>query len=293
MVARPAALATVWSNCLAGWWLGGAGRLGQLPFLFLGATLLYFGAVFLNDAFDAEFDHDAAPSRPVPSGALSQQSCWRSGVALLVGGTLLLLGCGFSSGALGLALVLMIVVFNAIHRLTRVGPVLHGISRCLLYMLGASMADHGVTGWSIWCGLAAGLYVTGVDYFSESRLPGKIRLWPLYLLGAPVGLGLIMDVGRYRETGLLLSGVLVLWSLRCLRQTFWSPEPDLRSSVNGLVAGIVFMDWLATCPANFAGYGNQAAQQISIAFLALFALTLALQKWLPQTGTPKALPAGT
>ena len=252
----------------------------SLPFLFLGATLLYAGAVFLNDVFDADYDREHHPLRPLPAQTLSEQACWRSAVALLVCGALLLLGCGFGSGALALALVLIVIVYNTIHRLVPVGPLLHGVARCLLYLLGASIADRGLTGWSIWCGLAAAAYVSGVDYFSLSlRSSGRRRLWPLWLLAVPVALALVMDVGRYRETGVLLSVVLVLWCLRSLRQTFWSIEPNVKSTVDGLFAGIVFSDWLATCPANFASYGNRAAQQVSVAFLALFVLTLLLKKW--------------
>jgi len=283
-VARPAVLATVWSNCLAGWWLGGAGHAGQLAFLFVGATLLYLGAVFLNDAFDADFDREHHPARPVASGSISQQSAWRAGVTLLVAGGLVLLGCGYGSAGVGMALVFFIVVYNTIHRSLAVGPVLHGVGRLLLYLLGASMADRGVSGWSIWCGLATGTYVAGIGYFHRSRLGVSPRRdWPLLLLAAPIVLALIMDVRRYRETGLLLSAVLALWCLRSLRQTLWSLEPDLKKTVAGLMAGIVFVDWLATCPANFVHYANSAAQQISFAFLGLFALALLLQKAIPET----------
>lgn len=282
-VARPAVLPTVWSNCLAGWWLGGAGHLGQLPFLFIGATLLYLGSVFLNDAFDADFDREHHPSRPVPCGSISEQACWRAGVMMLLAGGLVLVGLSFTAGALGLALVFFIVLFNAVHRLLPVGPALHGACRCLLYVLGASIAERGVSGWSIWCGLAAGTYVSGVGCFSRlSRGTAQIREWPLLLLAAPVVLALVMDVGRYRETGLLLSGVLVLWSARSLRQTFWSLEPNPMKTVSGLMAGIVFMDWLATCPANLVHQVNSAAQQVSFAFLGLFAVTLLLQRSVPE-----------
>ncbi len=278
-VARPAVLPTVWSNCLAGWWLGGAGHLGLLPLLLIGATLLYFGGVFLNDAFDADFDREHHPDRPVPSGSISQQGFWRAGVALLVGGGLLLVGGGLAPGLAGLMLVFFIVLYNTLHRLLPVGPALHGINRLLLYLLGASMAERGVSGWAIWCGAAIGIYVAGVGYFSgPGQRPAGLRYWPLLLLVIPVGLALVMDVGRYRETGLLLSAVLVLWCLRSLRQTLWSLEPSLKGTANGLMAGIVFADWLATCPANFINHGDHAAQQISVAFLALFGATLLLQK---------------
>jgi 4-hydroxybenzoate polyprenyltransferase len=55
-LSRVSHLPTVWSNCLAGWWLGGHGNFAKLPLLFLGVSALYTGGMFLNDAFDADFD---------------------------------------------------------------------------------------------------------------------------------------------------------------------------------------------------------------------------------------------
>lgn len=78
---RVANLPTVWSNCLAGWWLGGHENLGHLPLLFIGATLLYMGGAFLNDAFDAEYDRQHRRARPIPSGVISlkEVGCHGSG----------------------------------------------------------------------------------------------------------------------------------------------------------------------------------------------------------------------
>ena len=38
-LSRVSHLPTVWSNCLAGWWLGGGGNFAKLPLLFLGVIL--------------------------------------------------------------------------------------------------------------------------------------------------------------------------------------------------------------------------------------------------------------
>jgi 4-hydroxybenzoate polyprenyltransferase len=48
-------LPTVWSNCLAGWWLSGGGNVWKLPLLFFGVSALYTVGMFLNDAdFDRQ-----------------------------------------------------------------------------------------------------------------------------------------------------------------------------------------------------------------------------------------------
>jgi hypothetical protein len=94
----------------------------------------------------------------------------------------------------------------------------------------------------------------------------------------PIVLALLMDVGRYREPALLLSALLALWSLGALRQTFWSSEPNVRRTVSELAAGIVFVDWLATCPlSSVLESSNHAPRELSYAFIGLFVGVVALQ----------------
>ena len=44
-------------------------KLWELPLLFLGVSALYTGGIFLNDAFDADFDRQRRAERPIPFGA--------------------------------------------------------------------------------------------------------------------------------------------------------------------------------------------------------------------------------
>ena len=283
-LSRFSRLPTVWSNCLAGWWLGGGGNAEQLPFLFGGLTCLYLGATFLNDAFDAEHDLQHRHTRPIPAGAVTQHTVWRWGLAGLAGGALLLLGPGRVTGALGLTLAFLIILYNAVHRLVTFSPVLKGLCRFCVYVLGASVGEHGVGGGALWCGLALGVYITGVGWFARwEETPRQVRGWPTGLLAAPVLLALLMNAGRYREPALLLSALLVLWGLRALRQTFWALERDVGRTVSGLVSGIVFVDWLATCPVPAVwDAGNHAPRGLSFAFIGLFLGTLLLQKVAPE-----------
>src|SRR5579864_3105449 len=88
ILCRVPGLCTIWSNCLAGWWLGGHRDESSLPFLLAGSSLLYLGCCFLNDAFDADFDREFRRTRPIPAGAFSLKAVWRWGLALLVLGVL-------------------------------------------------------------------------------------------------------------------------------------------------------------------------------------------------------------
>src|SRR6185369_2115097 len=83
ILGRTSNLPTVWSNCLAGWLLGGGGDLNKLILLCVGATLMYLGGMFLNDSFDVEFDRLHRVERPIPSGAIALESVWRWGFGLL------------------------------------------------------------------------------------------------------------------------------------------------------------------------------------------------------------------
>ena len=281
---RPARLPTIWSNCLAGWWLGGGGNTEALPFLFAGATFLYVGGVFLNDAFDAEYDRDHRRTRPIITGAVNQQTVWRWGLGWLVAGALLLLYEGQVTGSIALALVFFLVLYNAIHRLIIFSPALKGLCRCLLYVLGASVAERGITGWALWCGLALGFYVTGVFCLARWRdTPRQAQAWPLPLLVVPLLLALVMDANEYREPAMLLAGLLFLLELLALRQTFLTPEPDVHKTVCRLIAGIVFVDWLAACPVpSILGLSNHAPRELSFIFIGLFLATFILQKLAPE-----------
>lgn len=274
ILSRAAGLPAVWSNCLAGWWLGGGRRFENLPWIFASATCLYLGGVFLNDAFDAEFDKEHRPTRPIPSGAVAWNTVWRWGLTFLALGVLLLLGVSAATAGLGLGLVVCIITYNTIHKALAFSPVVLGACRLFLYVIGASAAAYGVTGWSTWCGLAMTAYVAGLAIFMRyERKLAAVSHWPLLLLACPILLALIMDADRFREPALLLSAVFGLWVLRALRQTLWSSERKLELTVAGLQAGIVFADWLACA---------DAPRELSFIFLALFGTTLLFQRVVPQ-----------
>src|SRR5690349_5384571 len=92
VLGRLSNLPTVWSNCVAGWWLGGKGDAANLGWAIAGTSLLYTGGMFLNDAFDESFDREHAKERPIPSGAIQSRTVWICGAILLAVGAGLLFG---------------------------------------------------------------------------------------------------------------------------------------------------------------------------------------------------------
>jgi hypothetical protein len=90
----------------------------------------------------------------------------------------------------------------------------------------------------------------------------------------PILLAALMDTGKSREPALLLSLVLGLWVVRCLRVTFWTSAPNIGRTVSGLLPGIIFVDWLAAL---------DAPRELGFVFLALFGCALLFQRFVPAT----------
>ena len=276
VLGRVSNLPTVWSNCLAGWWLAGGGNFWKLPILLLGMSALYMGGMFLNDAFDAEFDRQRRSARPIPSGKIARLTVWRFGVAWLGLGVFCLMFLGLTATALALVLVACILIYNAAHKFITVSPWLMGVCRFWVYVIAGTTGAEGLGGWPVWCGAALGLYVVGLSYVARREtFRGPIPYWPLLLLAAPLALALLMDSGDAQKPALLMAVVLGLWVARCLRSIFLSGELNAGRTVSGLLAGIVFVDWLAIAP--------QCPQWLSAVMLTLFGTTVLLQRFVPAT----------
>jgi len=282
VLGRVSNLPTVWSNCLAGWLLGGATNYQRLPFLFGGATLLYVGGMFLNDAFDAEFDRAYRKERPIPAGAISARVVWVLGLASLLAGEACLLWLGRWTGILGILLALFIVVYDWLHKRVSFGPFLMGTCRALVYLIAASSGAQGLTGSAVWSGLALGVYVVGLSYLArgetrpaaEQKATGLLRYWPLLLLVTPQILASILNGGGYREGALLIGALCLVWVVKSLRYTLWAAEPNVGRTVSGLLAGIVLVDWLAVC---------YAPKDWGFVFIGLFLSALLFQRFVPAT----------
>jgi heme O synthase-like polyprenyltransferase len=273
---RVSNLPTVWSNCLAGWWLSGGGNFWKLPFLLLGASALYTGGMFLNDAFDADFDRQRRPSRPIPSGAITEEWVWIYGWGWLALGIVLLIFCGKIAGALSVVLALCIVVYDLVHKVITASPWLMGLCRFWVYVIAGAIGQFGLNGWPIWCGVALAFYIVGLSYVARREsFRAPVPYWPLIFLAVPVILAMMMDVNGARKPAILMSVVLVLWVLRCTRTIFFGGELAVARIVSGLLAGIIFVDWLALAP--------MCPVWLGCIFLILFGATLALQRFIPAT----------
>ncbi len=292
VLGRVSNLPTVWSNCLCGWLIG-IGYVGIRPmdwamfaWLCAGATAMYLGGMYLNDACDVVFDREHRKERPIPSKAISVGAVWKIGIGLLAVGVGMLSIKGVVTALLALGLFNCIFLYNFIHKKITWSPVLIALCRLFLVLMASAFAfatthpnesffAHVNSGLATWTALVLCLYVTGLSCFAKvEKAPGSVRLWPCLLLASPIVLALIVNSDEYLKDALLVSAILILWVLRSLRSTFWAQKREVEKTVGGLLAGMVLVDLLAVA---------HVPTELSTVFLVFFVLSLATQRWVPAT----------
>ena len=274
VLGRASNLPTVWSNCFAGWLLGGGGPWTKLAVLTVGGSLAYIGGMYLNDAFDASFDRQFRRERPIPSGAIEEALVWKLGGGMLIAGWLLLAVLGWTTAVLATLLVVSVLVYDALHKAVAFSPVLMAACRFFLFLAAVSAGSAGVTGIGIWSSVALAGWIVGLSHVAKREsTTGALPRWPLALLALPLFLAALVDDGGWRIRALTIGALLAAWAAWCLRHTFAAGNRNLGLTVAGLLAGICLVDWLAVAPS--AGTG--------LVFLGLFAASLAGQRFVPAT----------
>lgn len=275
VLGRVSNLPTVWSNCLAGWWLAGGGPWSRLLCLSLSVSLMYIGGMFLNDAFDASFDRNHRQTRPIPSGQINELEVWLWGFAWLILGFAGLTSLGKTCGIVGAFLTFSILVYNAIHKFVVIAPVVMGLCRFFVYVTAASAGATGVAGEAVWKGLALAGYVIGLSCLARKETaPVQMQYWPAVLLAIPVAMGMLFDDGPGQKAAFFCSILLIAWVIWTLMQTYGREHPNVGRAVARLLAGIALVDLLAV--PDFSHFAM-------ILFPIYFFLALTLQRFIPAT----------
>jgi len=276
-------LPTVWSNVLVGVLLAG-GMLAdaRLPLLMLALSLFYVGGMFLNDAFDREFDAAHRPERPIPAGEVTAQQVFAIGFGLLAAG---LAGVAVASRgpgglpnwqalAAGTALGGLIVLYNAHHKGNALSPLIMGLCRVFVVFTAAFSLVSALPGAVVLAALALLCHLIGLTYIAKQEHLDRIgSLWPLGFMAVPVLYGLWLALAAPAAWLPLLLYVGALgFALNLLRRR---ARGDVPRAVVTLIAGMSVLDGVV-----LAGAGHVLAAVLAVA---AFGLTVLMQKWVSGT----------
>lgn len=290
ILGRVSNLPTVWTNTIVGWFLAGGDWSWQLLWLVIGISLIYIAGMTLNDAFDAEWDAENAPERPIPAGKISRKFVWAVGlIEMLLGARIAFSGqLGNADEMLVFSLVGAIFLYDWLHKKWAGSVVIMGVCRGLVYFAAASAALASSpessllesSAWPIWM-MAVGmiLYIAGITLTARgerSKGAGEPILARIFI-NAP--LGIIILSGSMIENGSLR---VLLFFLTLIAFVGWLGfarvkirEGKIGPAVGWMLAGIIVIDAI---PMAYIDW------RMSLLFLlVLLPLTLAAQRKIPAT----------
>jgi 4-hydroxybenzoate polyprenyltransferase len=278
---RVSNLPTVWTNVLAAAVLAGSSSLAGTLALVVACSCAYVGGMFLNDAFDARFDAEFRPDRPIPAGIVTAGEVFAVGFALLglavvviavtarcaTGATWNAFRCAFTLAAL-------IVLYDGWHKSNPLAPVLMGLCRTFVYVTTAVALTGGLPALVGGVALVQLCYLVGLTSVARQERAGVVdRFWPFIVLAMPF---VVWSVSvRHGWVGAGLYAGAVAWVLTCLSHLGWRARVDVPSAVVGLIGGIALVDGLALASAGHT--------TVALATVPAFALTLGLQRWVSGT----------
>ncbi len=242
VLGRVSNLPTVWSNCLCAWFLGGGGEIPLLLVLLIGLSLIYLGGMYLNDYCDAQWDREFRSERPIPSGQVRRSTVLVAVVLFFVAGLGCLLWSGWRTLPGGVGLILLIVLYNLIHKRTALSVVLMAACRTAIYFVVGAVSMEGVNP-GIWiAGILMFFYVLGITGLArgESK-PGSTSSLSFVALGMPVLAIAFLGIPK-PGLHLLTIGLLVVWMVYVFRRAVVEVNFIAGKTIGPLLAGICLVD---------------------------------------------------
>jgi 4-hydroxybenzoate polyprenyltransferase len=245
--------------------------------------------MYLNDSFDREWDRLHRPERPIARGLISARAVFVSGFGLLAFGLaqLVLASVGPLAFGSALALALLIVLYNVVHKKTALSPLIMGLCRVAVYATAAFSVSSALDG-KLAFGTALLLcHLIGFSYVAKHETKTSLRrYWPLLFLELPVvGTAYLFTTDApFGIAGAPLPGLVALplivlffgWGVYALSfLPGFRKEPNIGRTVVFLIAAISILDGLLLL--RFAG------TLPALVGLGCFALTLILQRWVAGT----------
>jgi hypothetical protein len=283
ILGRVSNLPTVWTNVAVGWFLSGGGWTVEFAWILLGMSLVYIAGMTLNDAFDAAWDREHAPKRPIPAGRISGGAVWMVGLIEMLAGAGVLAGLTTVSPLLAGGLVLAVLLYNILHKRWAGSVVIMGFCRALVYLgAGSAVAVHTraieLPGTLLFVAGGVVLYIAGLTLAARQehlaappvlrRIPGMMLMLPVLF---PLSLWRTMP-GEVIWMATAVVGVLGVGAwLIMMRRALAERVPK---GIAFAIAGIAFFDAAVVAFADW---------RAAVACLAAFVLTLGLQRVIPAT----------
>jgi 4-hydroxybenzoate polyprenyltransferase len=283
VLGRVSNLPTIWTNVLVGWFLAGGGWVAELGWIALGMSLVYVAGMTLNDAFDAKWDREHAPTRPIPSGRISEATVWTLGALQLVAGLVIPLSLTSVHPLFVVLLLIVVLLYNWLHKRYAASVLLMGACRALVYIGSASAVvahtDSIMVPQLVYL-IAGGvvIYIAGLTLAARSEhlaSPGGLKPLPRVMLTLPVLFPLFSfqyaapSPASYALAGL---GAVGVWSW--LLVTRGALREKLPRGIAYAIAGIAFFD---AATVSFADW------RAAVVCLVCFILTLGAQRVIPAT----------
>ncbi len=170
---------TVWSNALVGVALAKPADYPWATWVVVAAScsLLYVAGMIHNDLADAAVDAVERPGRPIPSGRVGRSAAAMAAAATaIVGIHLLWLASGYAV-ILAVALVMLIVTYNLLHRVGVWTVLLMASCRAMIYVIGAAAVAWPLDWRRVGLFAAAlGIYVVAISLIARAEADDRRRV---------------------------------------------------------------------------------------------------------------------
>ncbi len=229
----------------------------------LALSLMYAGGMFLNDAFDAQWDRENGNLRPIVNGDVSERMVWVTG-SLLLCAAVFVIAVIYTKVApstdltpwyqnyygllAGIMLASVIILYNASHKHLSHSAFIMGSCRSGVYLIGALLLAQ-VTVQVVLAAMAILFYIAGVTYLARHEHANRVnRLWPFFLLYMPVIVAVFIGYNLL-YFWFFLAGYIV-W-VRNQFQLLLRPEKtQVKAFIGGLLAAIPLLDGLMLASVN-------------------------------------------
>lgn len=264
-----------------------AGGMRSCALLVLASACLYTGGMVWNDFFDIEQDRRERPFRPIPSGRVSRAAAGRLGVLLLLLGVLFAALAGWNGSELNrwppsiaLALVVAILLYDAVLKRFWAGPIGMGMCRFLNVLLAFSVAGFLSVG--LYAASIVGLYIVGVTWFARTEARQSNRgalaaaagvMLASLLIALPLGIWAPEERGSSLYLYMLVA--LGFWVGVPVSKAIAQPAPaHVQAGVKRAIFGLVLLD---------ATLGVALAGPMGLIILLLLIPALYLGRWIYST----------